>query len=56
MTQPAPSLPDSHEPPHEPVLSAGAPHDDADALGYEAADTALLARLWGESQVRFEER
>jgi hypothetical protein len=61
MTQPAPRLPDNHESQHLPVVSAGAPHDETDALlqgewGYEAADPSLQARLWGEAPVPVDKR
>jgi hypothetical protein len=60
MIQPAPLLPDGHEP-APPSLLAGRPAQSTDAVldgewGYEAADPALQARLWGEPQFHFNER
>ena len=61
MTLPAPRQPDAHEPVAAPLVACAAAGEDADALlqgewGYEAADPALQARLWGEPLLRFEDR
>jgi hypothetical protein len=58
MTQPAPRQPDGHEPVPSPVLLATLADDDAlqAEWGYEAADPALQARLWGEAALSFEDR
>lgn len=58
MTQPAPRLPDGHEPVPSPVLLATLADDSTlqAEWGYEAADPALLARLWGEPALHFDDR
>ena len=60
MTPSAPRLPQGQEPVPAPLSISAARRDDGDALqaewGYEAADPALLARLWGEAQIHFNDR
>lgn len=58
MTQPAPRLNDGHEPVPSPVLLAASADDSAlqAEWGYEAADPALLARLWGEAATPVDDR
>jgi hypothetical protein len=60
MTEPT-SLPTDGQAPVPASMLAATPCEPADALptaewGYEAADPALQARLWGEPQTRFDDR